>query len=205
MLRRNGVLLLMLALTCGPAFAIDSGYQGLLVEPVKPINEHTLINHDGQKTHFPAADGSLQLVFFGYTHCPDVCPMTMHKVKSIISILGDEAKHIKFTFLSIDGVRDQVGKIKTYVKGFHNSINGLVGSPHDMKAVENEFGVLTRKFQGKSALAYTMEHSVYMYLLNGEGNLRLMYPGSISSEAIVTDIRKLFVLTNSTASTKTGY
>jgi protein SCO1/2 len=205
MLTRNGVWLLMLALFSSSCFAIDSGYKGLLLEPVKSINRQTLINHEGQQTHFPAADGRLQLVFFGYTNCPDVCPMTMHKVKNIIATLGDDAKHIKFTFLSIDGVRDDVGKIKNYIKGFHTSINGLVGSPHAMKAVEKEFGVLTRKFQGKSALAYTMEHSVYMYLLDGEGRLRLMYPASISSEAIVTDIRKLFVLENSTAQTRIDY
>lgn len=99
--------------------------------------------------------------------------------------------NINFYFISIDGDRDKPQQIKQFVDYFHPDIKGLTGSVHNIKKIEKEFGILTRKFQGKSAFAYKLEHSVFMYLLNKQGKLMLMYPGSTSSSQLAGDLNLL--------------
>ena len=182
--------LISLGLIVSGVVIASAGYQGVLLSPEKAINAHDLIDSNGKNVRFPAAEGKYQLVFFGYTSCPDICPTTLHKIKQVINSL-DNSKEIKFYFISIDGDRDKPQLIKEFVDYFHPAINGLTGSVHNIKKVEKEFGILTRKFQGKSAFAYKLEHSVFMYLLNKQGKLMLMYPGSTTTAQLSSDLNRL--------------
>lgn len=168
----------------------NTGYQGVLLNPEKKIKAHELIDYNGNNISFPTAEGKYQLVFFGYTSCPDICPTTLHKIKQVINSIKN-SDDIKFYFISIDGDRDKPQLIKEFVDYFHPDIKGLTGSVHNIKKVEKEFGILTRKFQGKSAFAYKLEHSVFMYLLNKEGKLMLMYPGSTTTTQLSSDLNQL--------------
>ena len=170
--------------------ATDSGYEGLLLSPAKKINSYSLMDHTGKPIDFPESNGHMKFVFFGYANCPDVCPMTLIKVKKLIQALGEEANDLDFYFVSIDPQRDNKDQLKKYVANYGTRITGITGEPHPLKELENEFGILTRKFQGKSAFAYTLEHSVFIYLLDQQGYLRIMYPASTSISAIVNDIEK---------------
>ena len=198
----NALLIALLYLLCRPAplFAVDTGYEGLLVEPAKLMQDHSLTDHNGKIFAFPQRDKKLQLAFFGYTSCPDVCPITMHKVTSVIKSLGKQSDEVEFVFISIDNIRDKPNMLKGFVNYFHPSIIGLTGTPHSIKAIEKDFGLLTRKFQGETAFAYTMQHSVFMYLVDNQGRLKLMYPASISPKQIVKDVQKLLI----SSSTKTA-
>ena len=165
-------------------------YQGLLLNPAKQIKNYPLINHNGKAVAFPSANGNFQLIFFGYTSCPDICPTTLHKIKQVIESLGDNSR-VNYNFVSIDVERDTPNQLKDFVTYFHPKITGFTGNIHNIKAVEKEFGILTRKFQGTSALAYKLEHSVFMYLIDPEGKLVLMYPGSTMPNQIVSDLNTL--------------
>ena len=171
--------------------AADSGYEGLLVEPAKKLSPQPLMNHEGSPVDFPVSNGHMKFVFFGYTGCPDVCPMTLQKVKTLIRKLGEEADDLDFYFVSIDPQRDRTDQLKNFVSYYDPRITGITGEPRSIKALENEFGILTRRFQGKSAFAYTLEHSVFIYLLDRQGYLRVMYPASVSVSAIINDIERL--------------
>jgi len=165
-------------------------YEGLLLNPAKIIKQYALTNHHGEQVEFPVANGRYQLIFFGYVSCPDVCPTTLLKIKRIISELKDENR-VDYDFVSIDVERDKTEQVKQFVTYFDPRITGYTGTIHNVKAVEKEFGILTRKFQGKSALAYKLEHSVFMYLVDPEGKLLLMYPGSTNPEQIVSDLKQI--------------
>ena len=165
----------------------DTGYQGLLLKPEKTIKSYQLINVDGQQVMFPKANDKHQLIFFGYTSCPDICPTTLHKVKQVIKNIKDK-DDVEFYFVSIDSARDTPKYLKDFLNYFHPDIKGLSGSLRNIRRIEDEFGILTRKFQGKSALAYQLEHSVFMYLLNKQGKLMLMYPGSTTAKQIIKDL-----------------
>ena len=167
-----------------------TGYQGVLLSPEKSITAHSLIDHNGAAVQFPQAKGKYQLAFFGYTSCPDVCPMGLHKIKHVMNSLKDR-DDVEFYFISIDSERDKPKYLREFLDFFHPDIKGLTGSVHNIKKVEKEFGILTRKFQGKTALAYKLEHSVFMYLINKQGKLMIMYPGSTTSNQILTDLNNL--------------
>lgn len=177
------------ALTASTATAAD--YEGLLVEPAKTLQRHDLIDHDGQVRAFPVKNGKPQLVFFGFSHCPDVCPTALQKVAAVLKNLGDDAARLETVFITIDPERDRPANLKTFVARFHPTLTGLTGTPENIKKVENDFGVLTRKVKGKAALAYNMDHSVFVYLLNTAGQVRLMYPASAQPAAITKDIQRL--------------
>lgn len=184
-------LLALLSASCIIAHATESGYRGLLVEPAKVLQSQSLIDHTGKSIIFPERNGRMKLVFFGYSSCPDVCPMTLQRVKSLINKLGEDANDFEFSFVSIDPLRDNTEQLKQFVTYYDPRITGITGEAREIKALENEFGILTRKFQGKSAFAYTLEHSVFLYLLNGEGQLRIMYPATMPVDDIVRDIELL--------------
>jgi len=184
-------VLMAVALPAAPADP-DSGYDGLLVEPAKVLAARNLVTQDGAPMRFPRADrGRLQLVFFGYANCPDVCPATMHKVKALKAALGEAAGALDFYIVSVDPARDTPAQLKEFLARYDPSVTGLTGETREVQALQNEFGVLTRKFQGKSAFAYTMQHSVFLYLLDRQGRLRVMYPASAPIDAIRRDITRL--------------
>jgi protein SCO1/2 len=169
-------------------YAADSGYQGFLVEPAKVLNSYPMVDHTGKSISFPGKNGNMKFVFFGYTSCPDVCPMTLGKMNLLIKELGPQTKDLEYYFVSIDPQRDNASQLKHFVSYYNNNIIGVTGNPRAIKAVENEFGILTRKFQGKSAFAYTLEHSIFIYLLDKQGQLRVMYPASASISSIIQDV-----------------
>ncbi len=202
MLNRTGLLLIVALFATHAGFA-DTGYQGVLLNPVKSISSHSLIDHHGNPVRFPSTGGNYQLAFFGYVSCPDVCPMSLHKIRNVIGALKQTDK-LDIYFITIDGDRDKPEQIKAFLDYYHPDITGLTGNIRTIKQVEKEFGILTRKFQGKSALAYKLEHSVFMYLLNPNGELMLMYPASSTSQQIVSDLNRLLAVPLAHNTTATG-
>jgi len=169
-----------------------TGFAGLLLEPAKLLTTRDLLTHNGDVIRFPhAVSGRLQLVFFGYTHCPDVCPATLLKVKALKHDLGAIADELDFYLVTVDPARDPPPQLKRFVAYYDPALTGITGDPHAVQELQNDFGVLTRKFQGRSALTYTMEHSVFLYLLDQQGRLRLMFPASTTVAAMRHDISRL--------------
>jgi len=183
-----GLLVLFAARAAGAA----ADYHGLRVEPPKAVAGHRLLDPKSQPTAFPLARGTWQLVFFGYTHCPDVCPMTLHKTSMLMKELGADGARLTPVFISIDSGRDAPQAMGDYIGRFEVPVVGLTGEAETLQAVANEFGVLTRRFQGKTALAYTLEHSSFLYLLDPQGRVRMLYPGTADIQGIAEDLRRLW-------------
>jgi len=169
-----------------------AGRQGLAVEPPRVVQPHKFVDQHAHEVLFPSGVGAWQLVVFGYTHCPDVCPMTLHKTKLLLNELGAESAQLQVVFISIDSARDDTKAMKEFVEKFDPRIIGLTGEPETLQAVANDFGVLTRRFQGKTAIAYTMVHSSLLYLLDNEGRVQMMYPGGIGIEVLAADLHRLW-------------
>ncbi len=166
----------------------DSG--GIAVSPPKRIRPYTLINQDGVDMVFPAARARWRIVFFGYTNCPDVCPMTMHKIVQVLDRLGPQAVGLDVFFISIDGERDKIPQMKSFVRRVDARITGLTGNPETLKALADEFGVLIRRYQGGSAFA-TLQHSSLAYLLDPQGELHRLYPAGAAVETVAGELARL--------------
>ena len=185
------VSLLALAVT-SPVVANAAGRPGLIVDPPRVVQPHNLIDQHAHEVQFPSRAESWQLVVFGYTHCPDVCPMTLHKTALLLKELGDDSARLRVIFISIDSTRDDARAMKEFVEKFDQRITGLTGDAEALQVVANEFDVMTRRFQGKTALAYAMVHSSLLYLLDPAGRVRIVYPGGAGIEAMATDLRRLW-------------
>ena len=186
------LLALSALLVACASHAASEPYHGLRVEPPKPLQIHKLVDARGPEVSFPLKSESWQLVFFGYTHCPDVCPMTLHKTSMLMKMLGAQQTRLTPVFISIDSVRDQPEALNTYIGQFDVPAVGLTGDAETLQGVANEFGVMTRRFQGKTALAYRLDHSSFLYLLDPQGRVRMLYPGNAEVDGIASDLKKLW-------------
>ncbi len=194
-LRRTGLArwgLLIAALVMDAALAAPAEFHGLQVEPPKVLRGGMLLDQDARDTAFPLQRDTWQLVFFGYTHCPDICPMTLHKTGLLLKELGSENTRVTPVFISIDSGRDNPAALRNFIKQFEVRAVGLSGDPEALQTLANEFGVMVRRFQGKTALAYALEHSSFLYLLDPQGRVRLLYPGSAEISGMAADLRRLW-------------
>ena len=187
----QGLMAAMLWVACLPAQAADNDALGLRVEPPKAINVHALINQDGQAVSFPAK-GKWQLAIFGFTSCPDICPVTLQKAAVVLKRLGAKAAELEVVFLSVDSDRDQPDVVKKFVSVHDARIQGLTGAAGAVQAVANEFGVIARRYQGKTAMEYRIEHSSFLYLLDPQGRIVIFYPEKIGPEQVVADLERLW-------------
>jgi protein SCO1 len=111
--------------------------------------------------------GRPYLVYFGYTHCPDVCPTELAKISDILSKMGDKA--IPALFITVDPERDTPKVMADYVSSFNPAIVGLSGAPQAVEAAEKAFRVYARKGQLQPDGDYSMDHSSIVYLMDKNG------------------------------------
>jgi protein SCO1 len=127
----------------------------------------TLTAQDGRQTTDADFRGHPFLVFFGYTHCPDVCPTSLFQISEVLKALGSD-KEIKVLFVTVDPERDTPAVMKDYVSSFDPRILGLSGSPEAVAAAEKAYRVYSRKVPGRDG-EYSMDHTSIIYLMDKEG------------------------------------
>ena len=109
-------------------------------------------------------DGPLTAIFFGFTNCPDVCPMTLNKMDIVIDKLKNKKKNIKFFFISVDPERDTPELIKNYLSSFSNNIVGITGEPEKIYSLSQSWGIISQKIFFENG-EYNIDHSSPVILL----------------------------------------
>jgi len=113
-------------------------------------------------------EGPLTAIFFGFTHCPDVCPMTLNKMDIVLNKLNTENKSVKLFFISVDPERDTPEIIKDYLSSFENNFIGITGEPEKIFLLSKSWGILSQKIF-KDDGEYNIDHSSPVILLkNGK-------------------------------------
>ncbi|WP_342241409.1 SCO family protein [Inquilinus sp. OTU3971] len=107
-------------------------------------------------------------VFFGFTHCPEVCPTTLWEMSQALAVLGPDADRLRVLFVTVDPERDRPEMLQQYLQSFDRRITGLTGSPHEIAAVAKSYRVYWRKVPTADG-DYTMDHSAMVYLMDSEG------------------------------------
>lgn len=131
-----------------------------------------LVNQDGRPVDQTLLDGKWSLVFFGFTYCPDYCPTTLGMLEATKRALGDKADEVQIIFISIDPERDTPQALKDYLSsdGFPEGVIGLTGTPEQVRAAADAYRAVYQKVgEGE---AYTMNHSLTIYLMGPDGRLR---------------------------------
>jgi protein SCO1/2 len=139
----------------------------------------TLTDQDGRRVTERDFAGATHLVFFGFTHCPDVCPTTLQQIGDVLQALGPKGKDTKALFIAVDPERDTPEALKTYLASFDPRIVGLTGSTEEVAAAVKAYRAYVRKVPTKGD-DYTMEHTALVYIMDGRNRfvnaLNLMKP-----------------------------
>tara|TARA_Y100000996_G_scaffold289233_1_gene228483 strand:- start:894 stop:1397 length:504 start_codon:yes stop_codon:yes gene_type:complete len=109
-------------------------------------------------------DGPLTAIFFGFTNCPDVCPMTLNKMDIVLDKLKNKKKNIKFFFISVDPERDSPDIIKNYLSNFENKFIGITGEPEKIFLLYQSWGIMSKKIFLENG-EYNIDHSSPVILL----------------------------------------
>lgn len=128
----------------------------------------TLTAQDGRTVTERDMLGGPSLVFFGYTHCPDVCPTALYEIGQIYKALGTDGDRLKTYFITVDPERDTPSVIKDYLTSFDPRITGLSGSPEAVIAAEKAYRAYAKKIPLETG-GYTMDHTAVIYLMNRKG------------------------------------
>jgi protein SCO1/2 len=157
--------------------------------------EFSLVDHDGNPVTDEDYRGSWLLIFFGYTHCPDVCPTTLGAVSVAMDILGEDAAQVQPLFISVDPQRDTPEVLKDYASAFHPSIIGLTGTPEQIKAAAQTHRAYYAKAPSEEGgeigeTDYAMDHSAYLYLMDPEGVYAHAFSPTDTPEEIAKRIRR---------------
>ncbi|OWJ56737.1 SCO family protein [Inquilinus limosus] len=110
-------------------------------------------------------------VFFGFTHCPEICPTTLWEMSQALAALGPDGDRLRVLFVTVDPERDRPEMLQQYLQSFDPRITGLTGTPEEIAAVAKSYRVYWRKVPTTDG-DYTMDHSAMVYLMDAEGRFR---------------------------------
>jgi len=151
----------------------------------------SLNDHTGKPVTLESYKGKVVVLFFGFTHCPDVCPTTMAEMSAVMKELGPDADKVQVLFATLDPERDTRELLSQYVPGFDPRFVGLYGTPAQIAATAKEFKVFYQKVPGKTPDSYTIDHTAGSYVFDKTGKLRLFLRHGGGPAPIVHDLKLL--------------
>lgn len=154
----------------------------------KPLS---LTDHTGKLRSMNDFKGKVVVLFFGYTHCPDVCPTTMSDLKQTMKLLGDKADDVQVLFVTVDPERDTQEVLAQFVPGFDPRFIGLRGTLEEVAANLSEYKVYAAKVSEPGKSGYTMDHSAGLYVFDKTGAPRIYLGYGEKPENIAHDLRLL--------------
>lgn len=147
----------------------------------------TLESSDGRTLAIRDLQGKPTLLFFGFTHCPEVCPLSLVKAVQIKRLLGPAADDLQVAFVTVDPQRDTPAHLRDYLSAFDTTFLGLAGDEAGTGAIAESLGVSYRRVgEGETA---TFEHTASWFLLGADGQLQEVYGYAMSEQAIVEKLR----------------
>ncbi|WP_293903579.1 SCO family protein [Phenylobacterium sp.] len=170
------IALLALALAVLTGLAVRKGVLGPQTETVAIGGPFQLIDTSGATVNQEVLKGKWSVVFFGFTHCPDICPTTLFELAQVEPLLGGAGKHFQTVFVSVDPGRDTPAQMRAYVANpaFPKRLLGLTGSPAQVDVAAKAYRVYYQK-QGEGA-DYVVNHAAYSYLMTPKGRFACVLP-----------------------------
>lgn len=148
-----------------------------------------LVDQSGQAVTEKNLQGKPTIVFFGFTHCPDVCPTALFEMSEILRAMGKDANRVNAYFVSVDPERDTPEIMKSYLSSFDPNLKGLTGSPEQVAGVISAYRVYAKKVPLKDG-DYTMDHTALIYLMDREGRFVAPFNIKRKPEEAAADLKK---------------
>ncbi len=193
-MNRLCLAILAAALLCAAPARAETPAPGEDEQPETGIvSRYLLMDSKGRAISDQDFRGSFQLITFGYTFCPDICPTTLAEISLVMEKLGGRAGQLQPLFVTVDPERDTPEVLRRYTAYFHPRIIGLTGSPELVRRVADHFKVRYEKHwePGAEKDKYSVDHSAGMYLLGPEGGFLVKFAYATPPQEVADRIRAL--------------
>jgi len=168
----------------------SANFEGTVLNPPVPAPDFVLTSDHGD-VHLSDFRGKIALLYFGYTYCPDVCPLTLGKLTQTMRGLGPAAQNIQVIFISVDPARDTPQKLGQYARVFDPNFIGVTGSPQAIASVAHDYGIFYQKTNIQSPTNYLITHTSVVVVIDRQGRWRLLWPEDLQPPAMVHDLQLL--------------
>ena len=158
----------------------------------KPAPDFTLTDQHGRPFHLGDQRGREVVLFFGYTHCPDICPATMAQLAHIYRALTPQQRsRVEVAFVTVDPDRDDPATLAKYVNLFNPAFVALTGTEQELDPVYSAYHVWHQKLRGTKASGYLVAHGGLVYIIDPNGALRVLHDWQDPAGAIASDMKAL--------------
>ena len=148
-----------------------------------------LTDQSGRTVTEKNLQGRPTLIFFGFTHCPDICPTSLFEISEVLRAMGKDADRVNAYFISVDPERDTAAAMKDYLSSFDPHLEGLTGNPDQVAKVISAYRVYARKVPLKDG-DYTMDHTALIYLMDRDGRFVSPFNLKRTPEQAAADLRR---------------
>ena len=169
----------------------DQSFVGTDISSAHMDTSFKLRDFNGRLRTLEDFRGKVVVLFFGFTHCPDICPTTMTDLKKTMNLLKEKASAIQVIFITLDPARDTEDVLKKFIPTFNSSFLGLTGSESEIDKVTTQFKIFYNKVNDGSKAGYTIDHSAGLYVIDKSGNVKLHISYGEKPEDIASDLEKL--------------
>lgn len=178
----------------------DDQFRGTVLGDALPTTDFTLSDQHGNPFTLSEHKGKVVLMFFGFTYCPDVCPLTLSTWKKVQDALQKQTDQVEFVYITVDPDRDSPEKLREHLAIFSPHFIGLTGTQEELIKVYDAYGIYREKVKiSDSAAGYLINHTARMYIFDRNGRWRLSFSHDAPVEDIVHDIKILLNETEHTS------
>jgi len=173
------------------ALGCDNSMRGVVIQNPDPAPPLALTAFDGTRFDLAAEKGNVVLLYFGYAHCPDVCPTTMSDWARARRALGDRADRVRWVFVSMDPDRDSPELALGYARQFDPSFLGVTGTDEQLESLKRAWGIAAYPEGDPRTRDYTVAHPAHTFVVDRRGRLRVLIEPGVGGEELAKGIRKL--------------
>ena len=166
-------------------------FVGTDISSVRMDTAFSLKDFNGRIRTLEDFKGKVVVLFFGFTHCPDICPTTLTDLKKTMVLLKDKASAVQVIFITLDPARDTEDVLKKFIPIFNSSFLGLTGTENDIDKVANQLKIFNKKVNDGSKAGYTIDHSAGLYVIDKKGSIKLHISNGQKPEDLASDLAKL--------------
>lgn len=165
--------------------------RGIVIEDAEPAPALAFTAADGARFDLAAEQGKVVLLYFGYTHCPDVCPTTLSDWVRAKRALGADTAKVRFVFVSMDPDRDTPELSLTYARQFDPTFVGVTGSTAELEDLKKRWSIAAYPEGDPRDGFYTVAHPAHTFVVDRQGRLRVLFEPGTPGDAIAKDLQKL--------------
>ena len=184
------VLIACFLVACGHSQAPAKLY-GADIGGADFVGDFELLDHHGAKRQMSDYQGKVVVLFFGYTHCPDVCPTAMADMAKMMKLLGSDANQVQVLFVTLDPERDSQQVLAKYVPSFDERFVGLYGNAQQTAEVAKRYKVFFEKKDVAGKSGYTIDHSAGAFVFDKAGKVRIYFRNGQKPNEMASDLKQL--------------